>query len=74
MSDEKPIVSRANENIGGLDDGFVETVSKRGRDVFGAGDPADIAFDADPDGAEGDANAFCIRKNASPASANFVPA
>ena len=74
VSDEKPVVADADKNIGGLDDGFIEAVGEGGGDVFGAGHPADVALDANPDRAESDANAFRIGKNARPTAANFVPA
>ena len=74
MRGEKPLVADADENIGGLDDRFVKAVGKGGGDVLGTGDPANVAFDANPDRAQSDANAFGVGENAGPAAANLVPA
>lgn len=74
MRDQEPASFAADENICGLDGGFVETVGEGSGDMLGAGHPADLAFDAHPDGAEGDAHALGIGENARPASAHLVPA
>src|SRR4029077_11126647 len=74
MSHQEPARLAANENIRGLDGSFVETIGESGGDMLGAGHPAHSALDADPDGAEGDAHALGIGKNARPASAHLVPA
>ena len=46
MRDQQPACIAAQENIRGLDSGFVESIRKRGGDVLGASYPGDIAFHA----------------------------
>ena len=74
VSDEEPVSFAADENVRGLYDRFVETLGKGGGDARGAGDPADISFDAHPQAAQRDAHALRILEDSRPAFAHFVPA
>lgn len=74
MSDQQPALFAEDKYVGGLDHGVIKTIGKRGGDVFGACYPTDIAFDSDPDGAKGDADAARVSEKASPAVMHFFPA
>lgn len=73
VSGEKPAPVAANEDVGGLDHGFVEALGEGGGNARGAGDPTDVALDADPERAESDADALGVLEYARPALADFVP-
>jgi len=48
MGNQEPVVAGSHKNVRRLDYGFVETIGESGRNVLGTGNPADIAFNPDP--------------------------
>ena len=71
---EQPALFAKHENVGGLHHGVVKTIGERGGDVFGASDPTNVALDAHPDGAQGDANSPRVGKKPGPTVVHFFPA
>ena len=74
MRDELPFALALHKNICGLHQSIVEAVGEGAGDLLGAGDPADVAFGANPYGAERDFHAPRVRKYAHVAFAHFFPA
>src|ERR1700722_11393127 len=74
MGNEQPALFAMHEYIGGWHHGVVKTIGERGSDVFGARDPSNVAFDAHPDGTQGDANAARVGEKPGPAVMHFFPA
>ena len=48
MGNQEPVVPGSHKNVRRLDYGFVETIGESCCNVLGASNPADIAFNPDP--------------------------